>query len=357
MQRLAILHLTREFPDAVTGGIEQSIAIAAQSQPNTSHTVLCLGSRGQAMRSHVERVRVWRVEPMGSAKFFPLSIRWFALFRRLVQSADVVHVHAPFPLGELTSRMTSTPVVCTYHADLDGYYGIGRLYWMLQRRWLQGVGAVIATSEHYDASSPVLSRLPSARDIIPFGLPPTDHSPARPPDEMPEVFFLFLGSLRWYKGLDTLITAAKQTGLPLVVAGDGDFRHLVETEDHPIYWLGQVSDAQRTWLLMKARALILPSISRAEAFGLVLLESMRAGKPAICTRLGTATDWLVQDEQTGLVVDPGDAEGLAQAMQRLWSDDGFVSELGDRAAQRFQAQFESRRYAEALTAVYERVAR
>ena len=357
MGRLSVLHLTREFPDAVTGGIEQSIAIAAASQAEVSHSVLCLGVHGQAMRSHVERVRVWRVKPSGSLKYFPLSLRWFVVFRRLVLSADIVHVHSPFPLGELTSLLATVPVLCTYHADIDGHRGLGRLYRPIQAWWLHRIQRVIATSDHYRATSPVLSKLNGTCEVIPFGLPATDQRPEAPPEDIPERFFLFLGSLRWYKGIEVLIEAARKSKLPIVIAGDGEQRHLLEPSPDPVYWLGQVSDAQRAWLLQHMLGLVLPSTSRAEAFGLVLLESMRASKPAICTRLGTATDWLVVDQQTGIVVDPGDADALASAMQRLWTSEALVETFGAAAFRRFESEFQSSRYADALYAVYQSMIR
>jgi len=353
MRRLSVLHLTREFPDAVTGGIEQSIAIAAASQPNVSHMVLCLGVGGQAMRSHVNRVRIWRVRPFGSFKYLPISLRWFLLFKRLVLKVDIVHVHSPFPLGELTCLMTTLPVVSTYHADVDGRRMLGKLYRPFQRWWLNRMKQVIATSQQYQESSPVLSELDLPCQVIPFGLPPQDIEPDRPPEDLPPKYFLFLGSLRWYKGIDILVRAAKETGCSVVIAGDGEQRSLVETVREPVYWIGQVSDHQRAWLLQHAVAIILPSISRAEAFGFVLLEGMRVGKPLICTRLGTATDWLVIDGFNGLVIEPNESEELGQAMTTLWQSDALVAEMGLNAKTRFEENFSSGDYGAALQKIYE----
>ena len=353
MRRLSVLHLTREFPDAVTGGIEQSIAIAAVSQPNISHTVLCLGVAGQAIRSHVNRARIWRVRPFGSLKYFPLSLRWFILFRRLLVNADIVHVHSPFPLGELTCFMTALPVVSTYHADIDGRRGVEKMYRPIQKWWLNRIRRVIATSQQYQDSSPVLSTLKRPCQVIPFGLPSQDLEPDRPPEDLPSKYFLFLGSLRWYKGIDVLVRAAKDTGFSVVIAGDGEQRSFVEAVDEPIYWIGQVSDHQRAWLLQHAVALVLPSISRAEAFGFVLLEGMRAGKPLICTRLGTATDWIVIDGFNGLVIDPNESVALAQAMATLWQSDALVAEMGLNAKSRFEENFSSGEYGAALSKLYE----
>lgn len=349
MKRLAILHVTREFPDAVAGGIEQSIAIAATAQPEVDHVVLCLGQ--QTVHRRIGPVRVWRVKHLGSVKYCPLSVAWFQVFAKLASKADLVHVHSPFPLGELTSLFASVPVICTYHADVDHW--LSPLYRPLQSWWLGRIHTVISTSEHYRQSSPVLRKMPHRTRAIPFGLPVEEEAMIAPEAELPRKFFLFLGSLRWYKGIEILIAAANRSGLPVVIAGDGDQRMLVQDSRFPGVWLGRVSDAQRAWLLRQAVGLILPSTSRAEAFGLVLLESMRAGKPAICTRLGTATDWLVAEGETGIVVNPGDIDALVQAMLQLWRSDTLASEMGRCALDRFQTYFRDTCYAEALQTAYQ----
>lgn len=349
MKRLSILHLTREFPDIVAGGIEQSIAIAANAQPDIDHVVLCLGQ--QTGHHRIGPVHVWRAQHRGSGKYCPLSVAWFQVFARLASKADLVHVHSPFPLGELTSLFSSIPIICTYHADVDHW--LSHLYCPLQCWWLGRIQMVISTSEHYKQSSPVLKKMPHKTRVIPFGLPVGEEVAIAPEIKLPPKFFLFLGSLRWYKGIEILTAAANRAGLPVVIAGEGERRGVVQDSRFPGVWLGQVSDAERAWLLQQTLGLILPSTSRAEAFGFVLLESMRAGKPAICTRLGTATDWLVMEGRTGIVVNPGDTDALVQAMLQLWRSDTLASEMGQCALQRFQTHFKDTLYADALESAYQ----
>ena len=357
MARFSVLHITREFPEVVSGGIEQSILLAAKTMPDVSHSVLCLGGGVQSERTHVESVRIWRVLPFISAKYLPVSFRWFLLFRRLAKWVDVVHVHSPFPLGEFTSLLTDKPVVCTYHADIDGFGAFGAVYRWLQLFWLKREQMVVASSAQYVASSKTLSAVQAKCRVLPFGLLDDPVDMARPPEEFPERFFLFVGSLRRYKGIEILIQAAMESGHPVVIAGDGERRYLVEQIEPPVFWLGQVSDAQKAWLINHAEAVILPSTSRAEAFGIVLLEAMRAGKPAVCTSIGTATDWIVEHQRTGFVIPPGCADTLAAVMSELWEDEPLRRQMGQAARERFADVFEGMRYGTGLLALYQEVTR
>lgn len=357
MARLSVLHITREFPEVVSGGIEQSILLAAKTMPDVSHSVLCLGGGVQSERTHVESVRIWRVLPLVSAKYLPVSVRWFWLFRRLARRADVVHVHSPFPLGEFTSLLTDKPVVSTYHADIDGFGVFGAAYRCIQRSWLKRQHMVVASSAQYIASSKTLSAIRPNCRVLPFGLVDDTVESTRPPEDFPDRFFLFVGSLRRYKGIEILTEAAMRSGLPVVIAGDGERRHLVEQIEPPVFWLGQVSDAQKAWLIDHAMALILPSTSRAEAFGIVLLEAMRAGKPAICTSIGTATDWIVEHQRTGVVIPPMRADTLASVMVELWEDDILRRQMGQAGRARFVDVFEGMRYGAGLFDIYQEVIR
>jgi glycosyltransferase involved in cell wall biosynthesis len=105
----------------------------------------------------------------------------------------------------------------------------------------------------------------------------------------------------------------------------------------------------RDWL---ERADVFAHSSRWEGFGIVLLEAMLAGLPVVATRVSAVPE-VVVDGETGLLVEVGDFQGLATAIQTLLADRGQASTLGEAGRQRALEEFSVARMAERTQAVYE----
>lgn len=351
---LTVLHVTRVFPKQITGGIERSIAILADVQASTEHRVLCLTNEN-THQTRVNNLIVTRTACAGSLKFFPVSVGWFREFFRQVKQVDLIHIHSPFPLGELTCLLTRKPVVCTYHADIEGFGIGGWIYRWILKRWLQRPDAIIVGSQQYADSSQVLKQMKNRCTVIPYGIANEAPHSDPPKTPLPDRFFLFLGSLRRYKGLEVLLDAQRRTSYPVVIGGDGECRDLLQKVNEGVTWLGSVSEGEKQWLLEHCIALILPSTSRAESFGLVLLEAMRAGKPAVTTAIGTATDWIISHQKTGLVIPPRDANALANAMGALWCDEHKTILMGSEAHLRFEQYFQDTQFEMRIAQLYNEV--
>jgi glycosyltransferase involved in cell wall biosynthesis len=90
----------------------------------------------------------------------------------------------------------------------------------------------------------------------------------------------------------------------------------------------------------QAEVFCLPSTERAESFGLVLLEAMRAGVPTIASAIpGSGVGFVVRDGETGVLVPPGDAAALAAAIRRLGADADLRRRLGEAGQRRWRAEF------------------
>ena len=92
-----------------------------------------------------------------------------------------------------------------------------------------------------------------------------------------------------------------------------------------------------------------------ETFGVVQVEAMAAGLPVISTNLPTGVPWVNQHAVTGLVVEPGDADGLAAAMRRLSNDPFERVRLRDGAAARARSQFSEARMLTSFKEIVEQV--
>jgi rhamnosyl/mannosyltransferase len=104
--------------------------------------------------------------------------------------------------------------------------------------------------------------------------------------------------------------------------------------------VGAAGNSERNWLLQHCDLLCLPSTNRNEAFGLVLLEAMALGKPALVTRVpGSGMSWVVDNGKTGWHVDPGDPEMLAERLAWLRDHRGELETRGANARLRFEERF------------------
>ena len=104
----------------------------------------------------------------------------------------------------------------------------------------------------------------------------------------------------------------------------------------------------RDWL---ERADVFVHTSRWEGFGIVLLEAMLAGLPVVATRVSAVPE-VVADGETGLLVEPGDDTGLAEALGALLSDRARAAALGEAGRERARDEFSVARMTERTLAVY-----
>jgi phosphatidyl-myo-inositol dimannoside synthase len=158
-----------------------------------------------------------------------------------------------------------------------------------------------------------------------------------------------------YKGHDALINAwpdvrARVPKATLVVVGDGDDRARLERlaaergVGDCVVFTGRASDAELAGWYQHASFFAMPS--RNEGFGLVYVEAMRAGKP--CLAAPGVAEEILEDGTTGIIVDPGEADRLAQALIRLFTDTEARERMGRAAADRVAAAFEARHFAARL---------
>lgn len=242
------------------------------------------------------------------------------------------------------------PAVMTYHSDIVRQEWLGKIYGPLRNRMLESMDKIVATSPEYVESSPALSnaQLADRLRVIPLGI--AEETCRVPDDEnifrriglsSDEPFFLFLGVIRYYKGLHVLIRSASRVGARIVIAGSGPdgqvLRRLADSLGvKSVIFAGQVQEGEKIALLRRCLALVLPSNLRSEAYGMVLVEAAMFGKPMISCEIGTGTSFVNVHEKTGLVVQPENPEELAAAMNRLLNENGLADRYGLAARQRYQ---------------------
>lgn len=360
---MRILHSYKDYYP-VLGGIENHVAALAESQSASGHDVTVLVCSQGATTERETRcgVRIIRAGRLATAFSMPLSLAQPIIAAR--QRSDIVHVHSPYPLGEITAWLFrhQAKLVITHHSDIVSQKFWLPLYGPLLKRILNRADRIIVTSPPYAESSPWLERLRDRCTVIPLGV---DLNRFRPSERKPgaKQRLLFVGRLRYYKGLDTLLLALEE--LPraqLTIVGDGPMRESWEALSERleltrrVRFLGDLDDAEMISMYQEADAFVLPANARSEAFGTVLLEAMACGLPCVTTEVGSGTSWVVEDGVTGLVVRPGDPQTLASALRRLLADPRRRQEMSRASRRRVERQFGRQRMLDGVMRVYEELA-
>jgi len=373
---MRILHLYKNY-QPVLGGIENHIRWLAEAQVQQGHEVTVLVTSLDRHTSEcVEKgVRVIRAARLVLVASTPLSLSLPWLLRR--QRPDIAHLHFPYPPGELSQWLLGQArrIILSYHSDIVRQARILRLYAPLLRRFLRRVDRIIVATPQYRDSSPFLQPHGDKCVLIPYGIDLQRFEEADPaqvkairkrygqaaPEPLPSCrpLLLFVGRLRYYKGLQYLIQAMPHIPATLLVVGIGpmerEWRALataIGVADR-VHFLGEVDDAALPAYYHAADLFVLPACQRSEAFGIVLVEAMATGTPVISTELGTGTSYVNRHGETGLVVPPRDPDALATAINELLADEARRQAMGRAARARARAEFSLPVMVERVLAVYE----
>ena len=369
---MRVLHFFKTYWPETFGGAERVIDAVARStgELGAEHHVLSINDNGENTRPEFNGQSLHKAKRSFEILSTDFSLDAYRQYKCLAVEADVVHLHFPWPFMDLAHLIgrPEKPTVVTYHSDALGNAVIESLYGPLRHRFLSSVDRIVATSDNYVSSSPVLKRYTGKTDIIPLGLDPSSY-PVPTADTLEKWhqrfgsdFFFFVGVLRHYKGVHTLLDAARDLHKPVVIAGAGKREAEYKARKNElgldnVHFVGAIDDVDKMALMQLCTALVLPSNKRSEAFGLSLAEAAMTGKPMISCEIGTGTSFVNRHGITGLVVPPNDPDRLAEAMRSLSDDAELAARLGEAAKQHFQDELHSQRMGQRYHALYQQVIR
>ncbi|MGB0388925.1 MAG: glycosyltransferase [Ardenticatenaceae bacterium] len=288
----------------------------------------------------------------GEVRLSSFIFHWSEVRQKLAHY-DLINVHVPVPTFADLFLLLATQfgrhhrkgrIIMTYQFDLELQGAIAdplsRLYNWFQKKMARMVGHTIVTTPSYAkmfegiVPADKLSIIPWAVNQEAFGA-----SIAEKPSDRLRV--LFIGQLRPYKGLDILLRGmAGLPGVQLNVIGGGhqaqSYRQMAEELNlRNVAFLGKVRDSELQAALKESHILVLPSRSKLEGFGIVLLEAMAAGCVPISSALPGVRDVV---GQVGFTFPVGDSNALRQLLSYLRDH----SDVVERYAH--QAQAKARRY-------------
>lgn len=377
-----VLHVGKFFPP-FAGGIENFLADLLPAQWERGDQAYALVHAHEAAWNPWPALvpdpafeHVYRAPCYGRLLYAPVSPQFPWWLNRLIKrlQPDLLHLHMPNTSvfwALLLPAARRIPWVVHWHADVVASLVDKRLavaysgYRPFEQAVLKRSAAVLVTSPPYLESSDALHPWRDKCHVVPLGLARTPST-----DEAARVWVeqewgghlrvLSVGRLTYYKGFEYLIRAAAQVDrLELRIVGHGELRPRLQQliDDlgvgERIKLLGFCESARLGALFHTCDCFALASLERTEAFGVVLMEAMGCGKPALaCAIPGSGVGWVVQDGATGLLAPPADAEGFAASLRRLRDDAELRGRLGQAARERFDAEFRIERVAAQTEEVY-----
>ena len=356
---LKVLQVYRTYFPDTQGGAEEvirQIAIGVTRSGGECRIVVPSKQTKKVERILVGGIEVFRVPEVTEIASCNMFVKGFSKYRELVEWADIVHYHFPWPFQDVMH--TSLPrklrvgkkFIATYHADIVKQQFLLKLYSPLMRWFLGQMDLIVASSTNYSQSSLVLRPYLGKVKVIPFGLDESTFlildkdNRADWKSKVGEKFFLFIGVLRYYKGLHILLKAAQEQNFRIVIAGDGSQRASLEEMIGQynltnVTMVGRVSNQDKVSLLDLSLGIVMPSFLRSEAFGIALLEGLSAGKPLITADIDSGMSFVNQNGVTGIWVEPESVTSLRNALNKLNDNPSLCAKLGGNARQRFDAEF------------------
>lgn len=367
---MRVLHVYRTFFPDTQGGLEEVIRqICKNTQTlGVENHVFCLSHQPEPAVIDYDGIPVYRVKNHVEIASCGISFSALSTFKEQVAWADVIHYQFPWPFADVLHLLARVkkPSIVTYESDIVRQKGFLKLYRPLKRLFLNQMQTIVATSANYAKSSLVLEHYRDKVNVIPIGINEKSYPVATKTQieitrqKVGKGFFLFIGVLRYYKGLHVLLEAAKDIDTPIIIAGSGPEEAALKAQANTlglsnVRFLGYVSNEEKMALIQLALAIVFPSHLRSEAFGVTLLEAAMNAKAMISCELGTGTSFVNTHEETGLVIKPNDPKQLSQAMQKLYDKPILLKQFSKNARIRYENLFTGQKMGKSYAALYQSV--
>jgi rhamnosyl/mannosyltransferase len=279
----------------------------------------------------------------------------------------LVHVHVPNPAAAfaIVAARYHGPLVIMHQSDTLGRKFLKKLCDPFVNAMMNRADRIIVASQRYLDSSEELALFKEKCRVIPMGIniegerEDVGAESAKVVQQYGPRLVLAVGRLVDYKGFRYLLEAMRMVDAVLLLVGIGPLDAALKQSaqdfgvSQKVKFLGRVDDLQRYY--RASLVFVLPSISRAEAFGLVQLEAMATGVPVINTNLNSGVPEVSLDGVTGITVPPEDAFSLAQAINRLLDDAGMRKMMGEAGRVRARREFAPGLMIERTMKLYEEV--
>lgn len=347
MTTIKILHIYKTATPFSYGGVESVIYNLTENLNNKeiSSDVVCTSNKGEEIRFNNTRIIAFNKSFEVSS--CPFSFKMLFNLKKVIKNYDIIHYHYPWPFADIIHLIftQNKKTIVTYHSDIVKQKLLNFFYKPLEYFFLKTVDKIIATSPQYYQISPNLQKFANKVAVIPLGIKSLSEVSGigNLQKVLPAKYFVFIGVLRYYKGLHLAFEAIQNTNIQLVIIGNGPLKkNLINLArklkiENNVKFMGKLQEEEKIYILQNSQGLILPSHLKSEAFGVALLEAASLGKPLISCKINTGTEYANIHNKTGYCVPPIPTE-LKKALKNL-SNDEVAKKFGENAKKRFENNF------------------
>lgn len=358
MSKGKVLHISKFYPP-YKGGIEDVCYSIVSSMDGYDHRVLCFNTGKESVEEQYDGVPVLRVGVQMQRYSQPIAFSYHKALKKELETfqPDIIHLHTPNPFASFLvcrSIKKETKLVVHWHSDIIKQQFTYKVYQPFERKLLDRADAIFATSPNYAEHSLPLKLYAEKVRIVPNGINEEkicerEGDQARI-DEIRNRYhgkniIFFMGRHVSYKGIDRLVEAEPKikSDCVILIAGDGVLTNELKasTKSERIHFIGKISDDEIRLYMKAASVFAFPSITKNEAFGIVLAEAMYCATPPVLFSIeGSGVNWLNQNGVTGLEVANSDTTAFAEAIDKLLlNEDNIREKLGENAHNRIVENF------------------
>lgn len=227
-----------------------------------------------------------------------------------------------------------------------------RFYLPIQNWLIKRADTIVGTTPVYLAGSPYLQGVQEKCRCIPIGIEPVISDSAREQEIRNEYsgrrIIFSLGRLVEYKGYRYLIEAAKylDDSFMILIGGGGPLRESLQREidelgvGRRVKLLGKVPQEDLASYYGACELFCMSSVMKTEAFGIVQIEAMSAGRPVVATKIPeSGVSWVNEDGVSGINVAPRDSKAIAEAILTITDNEATWKKFSAGAAKRFAENF------------------
>lgn len=357
MSKGKILHISKFYPP-YKGGIEDVCHSIVNSLQGYEHKVICFSEDKESSVTKETGVEIYRIGTLTQWFSQPIAPKFKKNLEKIIKefNPDIVHLHTPNPYSSIIAEISlpkKVKLIVHWHSDIIEQKFIYRLFKPFEKRLLQRADRIFVTSPNYQEHSTSLQPFYNKITVVPNGISlekmALKENDALAIQKIKEKYgnkkiIFFMGRHVPYKGIEKLIEAEKNilSDCVILIAGKGPLTEKLKCANKSprIHFIGEILDEEVRIYMSAASVLAFPSLTKNEAFGIVLAEAMYCKTPPVLFTIpGSGVNWLNIKDKTGIEVTNADVIEFGKAIDMLLSNEDLRLKFGENAYRRIEENF------------------